>query len=124
MVYGGGGSARGGAGEGSALRGCAEGADAGNEVDKFAVGSPAGGLGEAAIGGEGEAVRRGVLEAEADTAGDFFGGLNEIVLDVDDADGGVFAGVDDLADDVEFGELAIGHFDVDFVDVELEEVGK
>src|SRR5439155_16378610 len=66
---------------------------AGDQVAKLLFRGPAGGLAEATVGGEGEAIGRGVLEAGADAERDIVRGFDVVALHVDDADGGVdFAG--------------------------------
>src|ERR1043165_6782725 len=47
--------------------------DAGDHIFQFLFGGPTGGLAEAAVGREGEAIVGGVFEAEFDALGDVFG---------------------------------------------------
>ena len=91
-----------------------------DHVPELLFGGPAGSLAQAAIGREGEAIGRRVLEAGADAAGDVLRSFDVITFHIDDADGGVF-GFGDGLEDLEFGEFAAGHFDVYFIDVELKE---
>ncbi len=84
---------------------------------------PAGGLAEAAIRREAEALRRGVLHTAADAGGDVAERFDVVALHVDDADGDVFTPGDGF-DQLQFAELAAGHLDVDLVDIEVEEGGE
>jgi hypothetical protein len=97
--------------------------DAFDEVLEFESGGPAGGLAEAAVRGEGESIGWRELEACVDAIGDVLGAFEVIAFDIDDTDGDVL-GSGDVGDEIEFGEFAAGHFEVDFVDVKVEESGE
>ena len=60
-------------------------------VGEFTFGGPAGGLTEAAVGGEDEAVGGCVFQAQAHAVGDVFGSFYVLALHIDDPDGDVHA---------------------------------
>lgn len=94
--------------------------DACDHVGEFLFRGPASGLAESAVRGEGELVGFGELETAADAFCDPLGGFDEVAFDVDDADADI-AVWGDGGDDVEFCEFAASHFEVDFVEMEVEE---
>src|SRR5439155_24758347 len=55
--------------------------------------------------------------------GDVLRGFDVVALHVDHADGDVLQ-LGDLGDDLDLGKLATGHFQVDFVDVQIQERGE
>ena len=85
---------------------------------QFQAGGPARSLAEAAVGREGEAVGRSELQAAADSLGNVLWRFDEVAFDVDDAHCHV-AAFGDGADDLQLGILAVGHLDVNLVDVHL-----
>src|SRR5262245_45774107 len=85
-----------------------------DEVRELLPRCPARGLREAAVGREDEALRRREAERLSHARRDLLGRLDPVALHVDDADGGVGA-LRDLPDDLELGELAARHLDVDLV---------
>jgi dihydropteroate synthase len=94
--------------------------DSFDEAVEFVAGSPAGGLAQAAIGREGEAVGRGELEAGSDAVGDVLGSFQIVAFDIDHADCDVF-GAGDVGEQFEFGAFAAGHFEMDFIHMQIEE---
>jgi len=120
----------GGAGWGVSAGGCGMASEFGpheagafDHVGELLFGGPAGGLAEAAVGGEDELVGGGVAEGLANDRGDILGGFDVVAFHIDDADGGVHL-LDDLLDEFEVGPVGGAHFDVHFVGVQVEEGGE
>ena len=94
---------------------------AGDERLELGGGEVAGGLAEAAVGDEGQALRRDAgREDRVDPRGDLLGGLDVAVLDVDHARRDVLAGVGDLVQEVDLAHLAVRELEDQLVDVEAE----
>ena len=84
---------------------------------------PAGGLAEATVRREREAIGRSKLEAAAHAPGDVLDCLDVVAFNVDDADGDVLV-LGNFTDEFQLRKLAAGHLEVQFVHVESQEVGK
>jgi hypothetical protein len=94
-----------------------------DHILQFHFGGPAGGLAEAAVGGEGEALGRGKLETTPDAFGYVINSFDIVAFYIHDADRDI-AAFGDLGDNLKFREFAAGHFNMDFINVEIEEGGE
>src|SRR5205085_4406163 len=94
-----------------------------NKVAQFLPGGPAGGLAQAAIGGQREPLGWSEFEAAPHALSDILRRLEIITLHVDNTDGDIMP-LADFSKNLQLGKFAAGHFEVDFVHGKIKESRK